>query len=152
MNYEIRAARDEDASAVSTVILSALRRTNARDYSEEIIRRVERSFSPAGVLELMRNRKVFVAAEGAQIVGTASLDGHVVRTVFVDPDAQGRGVGRLLMAAVEQAARAAGVGTLAVPSSVTAEQFYAKLGFKAVRDSFHGKERTIIMQRQVSGS
>ena len=36
---------------------------------------------------------------------------------------------------------------LTVPSSVTAEPFYAKLGFRPVRDSYHGEERTIIMER-----
>ncbi|WP_280940334.1 hypothetical protein [Mesorhizobium sp. LNHC221B00] len=36
---------------------------------------------------------------------------------------------------------------LTVPSSLTAEAFYARLGFRAVRDSYHGEERTIIMQR-----
>jgi hypothetical protein len=36
---------------------------------------------------------------------------------------------------------------LAVPSSVTAETFYAGLGFRAVRDSYYGDERTIIMER-----
>jgi hypothetical protein len=36
---------------------------------------------------------------------------------------------------------------LAVPSSVTAATFYARLGFRAVRDSYYGDERTIIMER-----
>jgi hypothetical protein len=36
---------------------------------------------------------------------------------------------------------------LAVASSVTAETFHARLGFKAVRDSYYGDERTIIMER-----
>jgi hypothetical protein len=39
---------------------------------------------------------------------------------------------------------------LVVPSSVTAEQFYAMLGFKAVRDSYHGDERTIFMERHLA--
>jgi hypothetical protein len=39
-----------------------------------------------------------------------------------------------------------GIDILSVPSSVTAEAFYAHLGFKAVRDAFHGDERTIIME------
>ena len=50
------------------------------------------------------------------------------------------------MEAVEAAARIARVDVLVVPSSVTAEQFYARLEFRAVRDSFHGEERTIIME------
>jgi hypothetical protein len=39
---------------------------------------------------------------------------------------------------------------LTVPSSVTAEPFYARLGFKAVRDSYFGDERTIIMERALN--
>jgi len=34
-----------------------------------------------------------------------------------------------------------------VPSSVTAEGFYASLGFKKIRDEFHQTERTIIMAK-----
>jgi hypothetical protein len=33
-----------------------------------------------------------------------------------------------------------------VPFSITAEGFYARLGFQKVRDEFYGAERTIIMQ------
>jgi len=150
MTYKVRAAHTGDAQGISEVILRSLRETNAKDYSRDIIERVEQSFSPAAVLELMARRTVFVATSGQQIVGTASLNRRVVRTVFVSPDVQGRGVGRLLMGRVEQAAREAGVEVLAVPSSVTAEQFYSRLGFKLVRDSYHGEERTIIMERNLA--
>ncbi len=51
------------------------------------------------------------------------------------------------MRVLDRLAREKGNTTLVVPSSVTAEGFYAKLGFKAVRDSYHGDERTIIMER-----
>jgi predicted N-acetyltransferase YhbS len=147
MLCEIRLARDGDAEDVSRVILRALRETNARDYSPEIIERLALNFSPSAVLELMRKREVFVAVVEHQIVGTASLDGKAVRSVFVSPDAQRRGIGRLLMGEVERVAHEIGVKILMVPSSVTAEPFYSKLGFKAVRDTYHGEERTIIMER-----
>ncbi|GGC94177.1 GNAT family N-acetyltransferase [Chelatococcus reniformis] len=147
MEYSVRYARHEDAAGISRVIIDALRTTNAKDYSEAIIRRVEQSFSPAAVLDLMERRIVFVAVMGEAIIGTASLDGSVVRTMFIEPEYQGRGVGRNLMARVEHLAIENGVAVLAVPSSVTAEPFYAKLGFRAVRDSYHGEERTIVMER-----
>lgn len=143
----VRAATVDDAPAVSRVILKALRQSNAKDYSPEVIERVEASFSPSALLKLFQQREVFVALHEQQIVGTASLDGRAVRTMFVAPDVQRQGIGRRLMEAVEGAARTAGIDVLAVPSSVTAEQFYASLGYKAVRDSFHGEERTIIMER-----
>jgi N-acetylglutamate synthase-like GNAT family acetyltransferase len=126
----IRPAQREDAEGVSRLIIS-----------------VEQSFSPAAVSDLLKHRLVFVALNNDTIVGTASLDGQVVRTVFVDPRCQGRGIGRALMAEVERVAVERDIAVLAVPSSVTAEPFYAKLGFNAVRDSFYGEERTIVMER-----
>ncbi|TAV41694.1 GNAT family N-acetyltransferase (plasmid) [Rhizobium leguminosarum] len=149
MRYEVRPARPEDAAAISEVILSALRESNAKDYSADIIKRVEESFSADAVQSLMGKRTMFVATSGVRILGTASLEGGSVRTVFVAPSAQGIGVGRRLMEEVVRTAREANIWVLAVPSSVTAEQFYANLGFIAVRDSYHGEERTIIMERQL---
>jgi GNAT superfamily N-acetyltransferase len=147
MDCTIRPALSEDADDISGVILRALRETNAKDYADEIIERVEHSFSQDAVRQLIGKRSVFVATLGSRVVGTASLDGSVVRTVFVAPDVQARGIGKLLMAAIERAARERKIAALTVPSSVTAETFYARLGFKAVRDSYHGDERTIIMER-----
>ncbi|WP_234684880.1 GNAT family N-acetyltransferase [Bradyrhizobium monzae] len=151
MDCTIRPALDDDAADISAVILRALRETNAKDYTDEIIARVEQSFSPKAVRSLIAARTVFVATIGNRLVGTASLDGSVVRTVFVAPDIQARGIGKALIAEIEQIARARNIAALTVPSSVTAETFYARLGFKAVRDSYHGDERTIIMERLLDG-
>src|SRR5436305_2791350 len=145
----IRPAQSEDAEGVSRLIISALRETNAKDYPEAVIARVEQSFSPAAVSDLLKHRLVFVAINNDTIVGTASLDGQVVRTVFVDPQCQGRGIGRALMAELERVAVERDIAVLAVPSSVTAEPFYAKLGFNEVRDSFYGVVRNIVMERPI---
>jgi predicted N-acetyltransferase YhbS len=146
----IRRAISEDAEEVSSIIVAALRKTNAKDYSEAVIQRVEQSFTPEAVREMMNHRVMFVATQDERIIGTASLDGCVVRTVFVEPGFQGQEIGRRLIAEVEREALARGIALLAVPSSITAEPFYAKLGFRAVRDSYHGEERTIVMERALS--
>jgi GNAT superfamily N-acetyltransferase len=150
MECTIRSALEDDADDISAVILRALRETNAKDYADEIIKRVEQSFSPSAVLELIRNRTVLVATADDRVVGTASLDGSVVRTVFVVPDAQAQGIGKLLMAEIDHIARARNIPSLTVPSSVSAEPFYARLGFRALRDSYYGDERTIIMERSLN--
>jgi predicted N-acetyltransferase YhbS len=150
MVCSIRPASDGDADTISRVIVSALRETNARDYAPEIIARLEKNFSAAALRESMTKQKMFVAVSGPQIVGTASLDGRMVRSFFVAPNAQGMGIGSRLLAEVESAARAAGITMLVLQSSVTAERFYAKRGFKAVRDNYYGDERTIIMERELA--
>lgn len=150
MERSIRPAVHADAESISCVIVAALRQTNAGDYTPAVIARVEKSFSPDAIRNLVDRRLVFVCVDAGAIVGTASLDGRVVRTVFIAPDHQGRGIGRAMMRAVEEAAFDAGVTVLTVPSSITAEPFYAKLGYVAVRDEHFGDERTIIMERPIA--
>ena len=83
MECDVRLARESDAEAISEVILSALRKTNAKDYSPDIIARVEQSFTPAAVRTLLGSRTVLVATQGEIVVGTASLDGSVVRSIRI---------------------------------------------------------------------
>ncbi|UFI44244.1 GNAT family N-acetyltransferase [Pseudomonas savastanoi] len=157
MNIKVRPARTADAGAISRVVLTALRTSNARDYPASVIERVQLSFSPAAIERLMQQRRMFVAVavavavalEGEVVVGTASLEGQVMRSVFVDPDWHRRGIGRLLMAELEHIARGAGLELLIVPSSLTAQEFYTALGFRLVREHQEGEERTLIMERQL---
>lgn len=147
MDYLIRNATNADAPAISRTIISALRESNVQDYSAEIIEQVARSFSPPAILHLLSERQVLVATTGSHIVATASLDNDIVRSVYVDPRHQGKGVGRRLMEKLQSLAINAGLNQLRVPSSITAEGFYASLGFEKVRDEFHGAERTVIMEK-----
>lgn len=57
MNCTIRLALEDDADDISGVILRALRETNAKDYTNETIERVERSFSPGAVRRLIETRR-----------------------------------------------------------------------------------------------
>ena len=150
MTCDIRPAQAGDAAGISRVIIRALRETNAKDYTPDIIARVELSFSSAAVERLIDQRDVFVAEMDNRVVGTASLDGQALRTMFVLPDVQGRGIGRLLVQRIERVARERQLAILTVPATVTAEAFYARLGFTAVREAYHGEERTIVMERVLS--
>ncbi|SEI24562.1 GNAT family N-acetyltransferase [Tardiphaga sp. OK245] len=150
MTCDIRPAQAGDAADISRVIIRALLETNAKDYTPDIIARVELSFSSAAVERLIDQREVFVAEMDNRVVGTASLDGQALRTMFVLPDVQGRGIGRLLVQRIERVARERQLAILTVPATVTAEAFYARLGFVAVREAYHGEERTIIMERVLS--
>lgn len=108
MECQVRPATSEDSVAISRVVIAALRESNSRDYSPDVIAQVERSFAPEAVSAQLAKRKVFVALRGENIVGTASLDGDVVRTVFIDPAHQGGGIGRHLMDVIHATAAHAG--------------------------------------------
>lgn len=145
MDCLIRNASREDAAAISQVVVSTLRVSNAQDYSPEIIAQVEQSFSPTAILDLLAQRQVYVATINNYVIATASFDRNVVRSVFVAPPYQEIGIGRQLMAMIQSVAVNGGVKLLRVPSSITAKGLYSSLGFKEIQDEFHGAERTIIM-------
>ncbi|KAF1026477.1 MAG: hypothetical protein GAK37_02654 [Pseudomonas sp.] len=145
MVYEVRFARPADIEAISQVILAALYASNARDYPIEVIAQVAANFTPQAVRELLKRRSVLVATYEQAVIATAALETDLVRSVFVSPGLQGRGVGRLLMHEIERLARESGVAALSVPSSVTAEAFYTRLGYHPVREVYHGDERTVVM-------
>ncbi|MBP1125180.1 MULTISPECIES: GNAT family acetyltransferase [Pseudomonas] len=150
MSTAVRLAQTADAVGISQVVLAALHSSNARDYPADVIARVAGNFSPEAVLALLERRVVLVATQDQTIVATAALDGNVVRSVFVNPALQGQGIGRLLMIEIELRAREAGVTVLSVPSSLTAEPFYTRLGFHTVRNVYHGNERTLVMEKALS--
>jgi len=149
MECHIRPATSKDAAAISRVVLAALRESNSKDYPPDVITQVERSFAPEVVIAQLAERRVFVALLGEIIIGTAALDGDVVRSVFVDPAHQKGGIGRHLMSVIHATAAHAGIGAVRVPASITAENFYAALGYKKIRDVFHGAERTIVMEKRL---
>ncbi|WP_085625116.1 MULTISPECIES: GNAT family N-acetyltransferase [unclassified Pseudomonas] len=149
MECHVRPATSRDAVAISRVVIAALRESNSQDYPPDVIAQVEQSFSPEAITTQLTKRKVFVALLGGNIIGTAGLDGDVVRGVFVDPAHQKGGIGRHLMDVIHTTAASAGVGAVRVPSSITAESFYTALGYQRIRDEFHGAERTIVMEKRL---
>jgi len=149
MGCLIRLALQNDAGDISAIISRALREANAEDYTKEIIERIERNFGPSAIIQLIDKRTVFVATINDRVVGTASLDGAAVQTIVVNPNVQGEGIGKRLMAQIERTARERGISVLTLASSITAVSFYTQVGFRAVRDSYYGDERTITMERSL---
>ena len=76
-----------------------------------------------------------VAKSGGEVVGAAAVevyaDGALLRSVVVDPVAQGQGLGHRLTEAALNVARSRGVQT-AFLLTTTAEGFFPKLGFEPI--------------------
>ena len=149
MKVQLRVARVEDAEPISALILAALQVSNAQDYPPEVIALVQQNFSAAHILALLSHRQVYVATHKGRVVGTASLDRQVVRSVFVELGLQGSGIGKKLMSTLENVAAQKGYSELKVPSSITAEGFYRAMGYCVERDEYVAGERTIIMIKQL---
>ncbi|HCJ1109646.1 TPA: GNAT family N-acetyltransferase [Legionella pneumophila] len=145
----IRAANFDDAEDISKLIIKTLQESNIKDYSTKIIEEVIESFSPTKITSRMAQRQIFIAIEQNQIIGTASLEDNMVRSVFVLPSKQMKKIGLQLMNHLENIAKEQNIQHLTVPSSITAEAFYRKLGYKTIGEEYYGEERTIIMEKHI---
>ncbi len=126
-----------DAGECAALIETTLRVTNARDYTPEELAAVIRRYSAAALLEYAARRHTIVAcgADGA-ILGCGAVgpdpalaDACCLYTIFVLPDCQGKGIGRQIVARLEEEARCMGAGRVLLHASVTALPFYRKLGY-----------------------
>lgn len=127
---EIRKFNSTDAKEVSNVIRRALAITSSKDYPPDYLQSVIEEFSPEKVLELSKEREMFVAVIDSKVVGTGSLLNDTIYTLFVNPDIHGKGIGKKLMEKLEALARANHISELIVPASYNAIGFYEHLGYK----------------------
>jgi ribosomal protein S18 acetylase RimI-like enzyme len=82
-----------------------------------------------------------VAELDGRVVGYVAVTANHIENLYIDPEAQGRGVGRMLLAAVEQ--RVIGPVTLrCLTANTRARALYERSGFAVTRDEeihYHGR-------------
>lgn len=146
-NLRIRKFEESDCHQVSAMIRDNLRYVNSRDYSDRIIKNMLDLFSPEYIVQLSAKRNMYVALVDHVIVGTVSLEADTIYTVFVDMRHHHSGIGRKLIDFVERIAVVSGESSLKLPSSITAQKFYEKLGFRemeVVESEQYGKDIIMI--------
>ncbi len=132
----IRRFRTEDAEEVAALIAKTLRTVNIKDYPEEYIEATISSLGADVLMERARRGHMYVACHGAEIVGCGGIDSYwgsttesILLTIFVLPAYQGRGIGRNIVETLEQDAFFLRAKRIEIPSSITAVEFYRKMGY-----------------------
>ena len=145
----VRPFAEGDAARVAAIIQRCLREVNSRDYAADVIERMCAHYTAERMVELARQREIFVYEQGGAVVGTASREGNKVFTMFVDPAAGGRGVGRALLSHLEARAAAEGHDQMETGASITAHDFYRRLGYVDVRESQTEFGLNYILRKQI---
>jgi GNAT superfamily N-acetyltransferase len=78
-------------------------------------------------------------------------DVAIIEALFVDPSAQGMGVGGALLDDMVERSKRAGIERITVAASLTAVDFYAHMGFSRVgRGQSNSGVETVMMERVIS--
>jgi ribosomal protein S18 acetylase RimI-like enzyme len=106
--------------------------------------------------ELVDRGDVVVAEDGDRVVGLVLLEsteqGFLIDNLAVDPDRQGRGIGRALLAHAEDQARRAGHDSLYLYTHELMSEnlkLYARLGYEEYDRRDHGGTTLVYMRKQL---
>jgi GNAT superfamily N-acetyltransferase len=141
----VRPATAADAKTIAALIQRTLRVSNAADYSVEEIGRVFAGFSTGRVMQRIRHQDVFVAEIDGEIVATVGYADGELWALFVVPERQRLGLGRLLVQHIEAHARQRGDVQLALSASLTGVEFYEQLGYHRISQLTHRSGPTYAM-------
>lgn len=158
MKISIKSFRTDDCAELSALIIRTTTISNSKDYSQDQIDEFISHFSLEKIRSYASDRATYVAVADDKIVGTAGLAKHYSRkscaimlSVFVDPDYQGRGIGKSLVQHVEMHAKEHPSHTMVVPSSLTAHGFYKKLGYADEEPTVDPQAINIWMSKRLKG-
>ena len=134
----VRRATLADADAVARVFTRSFR-------TLDFLPRLHTAEEDRGFIRdvVLAEREAWVADDGGRIAGFAALAGDVLTHLYVDPDAQGRGVGSALLERVK-GERPAGFELWVFQRNDRARRFYERHGCRLVRltDGSGNEERT----------
>ena len=132
----IRRFQNEDANGLADVIASTLRTTNIKDYSPEYIENDISFLRAENLIERSKWMNIYVVCDDKKIIGCGAIgpywgkeDESSIFTVFVLPEYQGNGIGRKIFETLEQDEYFLRAKRIEIPASITAVNFYRKMGY-----------------------
>ncbi|MEW6165023.1 MAG: GNAT family N-acetyltransferase [Pseudomonadota bacterium] len=135
----LRQAVPDDIALLWELRTRAVAHSCAGHYTPQVLAAWLASSAPPALERHISHGGGLVAVEDDAILGYAVLDPLTgeVDAAFVDPRQQGRGIGRVLLDALEADARAGGIERLFLSASLNAVPFYERAGFVALREELY---------------
>jgi GNAT superfamily N-acetyltransferase len=128
MTVEIFNTRDIDE--LYNFIVDTIKISYFGYYPEESINHFIDYSNKPDILDDSKNNYVIVIKNANKIIATGTLRYTHIKRVFVNPDYQGKGLGKLIMQDLEEKAKANNLKLVELHSSLFAKTFYDRLNYK----------------------
>ena len=133
---KIRLFQQGDAIEVASLVARTLKESNSQDYSAEYIEDTIASHSAEVLIERAKEGHMYVVCDKERIVGCGAIAGYwgsqtesILLTIFVLPEYQGKGIGSKIIHTLEQDEYFLRAKRIEIPASITAVEFYRKMGY-----------------------
>ncbi len=131
----IRRAALEDAKELSALRKATIRTINKNDYTPSQIARWSKRGNTDDFVKIHDQVLRYVAIEEEKIIGFGDImkdTPEEMGALYVHKNFVRQGVGTKLMKKIENTVRKMGVRRFSLRSSITAKEFYEKLGYKVI--------------------
>ena len=132
----IRRFENTDAVEVSALIVTTLRTTNIKDYSQCYSENEILQLQPEHILQRAGWMHLYVVCEEKKIIGCGGIgpfwgktDESGLFNIFVHPVHQRQGVGRAIIETLEEDDYFTRARRVEIPASITGTPFYLKMGY-----------------------
>jgi putative acetyltransferase len=130
----IRRATDDDRVAIARLHEASIRALGPSHYTPEEVESWAANIRPENY---PIEHEIYVAVDDAEVIGFGHYHDGEIAAVYVHPAHTGRGVGRLLMAKLEECGRREGAERLFLNASLNAERFYEACGYRRVGEALY---------------
>ena len=129
--------KENEFEELHQMIAKTCRISFPKYYPQKSIDYVIESLKPAKLKERASYAHFYVVKHENKIIGCGAISSYwgsetesILLTIFVDPDYQGKGVGRLIMNTLESDEYAIRANRIEIPAGMVAIPFYKKFGYE----------------------
>ncbi len=130
-----RLLENEIADAINLAHRNFLE-VNIKDYSKEAMDNLVASYNEERIRKTLESGHVYAVLDDEKIIGTGAITPFngsekvsILLSIFVMPEYHGRGIGKIIMNALEQDEIYLNSEKVVLHASITAATFYEKLGY-----------------------
>jgi GNAT superfamily N-acetyltransferase len=141
-NISIRGFRKEDLNQLKDLIDKTIDANYGYYPIEFVTYWKENLHSKKSILKDSAGGFIAIAESSGKIVGTGTVIGDEISRVFVDPQYQRKGIGKLVMDKLEKQAIAEGVSIVHLTSTASSKLFYDSLGYLSLQGKIFSAENS----------
>jgi len=97
----IRLFEEKDAEEVVNLTIRCFKEINSLVYPPEVIEFMISRHNPERIISKAKKTTCLVFEDDCKVIGTVSLDKNYIFSLYVNPDYQGKGIGKQLMKSAE---------------------------------------------------
>jgi GNAT superfamily N-acetyltransferase len=132
----IREFKSSDLPAIKAFVDQTIDVCYVGVYPREAVQFFKDWHSNDRILADAEEEYTVVLEQDGQVIGTGTVVGNEIKRVFVGPVFQKRGLGRLIMRALEEHAISTGIDVVKLDASLPSKKFYDSLGYVILEETF----------------